>query len=282
MRPPAEAVKSLLPSLRRRVDLVVILAHLGLRDLQETLGGAPGADLVLASFGGRLSPGAALESVAGVPVLYAGDQGKRLGELRLTFSGDARKPSVASGHVWLTRRYPSEPGLQSLIDETIAQVNDANRRLAQARMTPAPGASPRATPRAGDPLLSSPVPAAGRKPFLTSVACESCHGDAHRVYEASAHARAFRTLREAKQDFNPECVSCHVTGFHEPEGFVDAHQTPTLVNVQCEACHGSAAEHVRDPQKPFGDVPPRRCFTCHTKENSPDFVFYKYWNLIKH
>jgi hypothetical protein len=52
--------------------------------------------------------------------------------------------------------------------------------------------------------------------------------------------------------------------------------------VQCEACHGNAFDHVQDPQRPFGNVPPRDCFTCHTKENSPDFVFFKYWQMIKH
>ncbi|MGH9869463.1 MAG: multiheme c-type cytochrome [Candidatus Polarisedimenticolia bacterium] len=282
MRTPAEALKQIVPALRRRVNLIVLLANLGTRDLQEALEAAPGVDLALASFAGRISPAGALETVGGTRVLYAGDQGKRMGEVRITFAKDPRAPVMTSGHVWLTRRYPSDPALQTLIDQTIARVNDANRRLAQSRVTPVPAPAGGGASRAGGPPTSPAQPSSVRKPFLTSTACQSCHGEAYRVYENSAHAHAFQTLREAKQDYNPECVSCHVTGFHEPEGFVDAHETPGLMNVQCEACHGNAAEHIRDPQKEFGAVPPRRCFGCHTKENSPDFVFYKYWNQIKH
>ena len=285
MRRPAEALKASLEAVRRRVDTVVVLANLGLRDLEEALKGAPGVDLVLASAGGRVSPGGTLEPLGGSTVFYAGDQGKRMGEVRLTFGQGASKaaPSMRGTHVWLTRRYPSEPKLQGLIDATIARVNEANRRLAlSAPAAPVAAAGGIPSGRSSQAPAASDTGPTTHKPFLTSGACQGCHLDATAIYGGSAHARAFDTLREAKQEYNPECVSCHVTGFNEPEGFINAHQTPALVNVQCEACHGNAAEHVRDPQKPFGAVPPRRCFTCHTKENSPDFVFYKYWQLIKH
>jgi hypothetical protein len=280
MREPSESLRTTLPALRSRVDVVVLLANLNLRDLEEVLAASPGVDLVLATFGGRLSPAGRLETIAGVPVLYAGDQGKRLGEVRLTLGAAKEKPSMTAGHVWLTRRYPSEPKLQKLIDETIARVNEAHRRMAEGTAASAVPAAP-APVRAGG--IPQPEPGTSpRLPFLTAQACQSCHGEAWQVYQASAHAHAFETLRKANQDYNPECVSCHVTGFNEPEGFLDARHTPNLVDVQCEACHGNAAEHVRDPQKAYGAVPPRRCFGCHTKENSPDFVFFKYWEAIKH
>jgi hypothetical protein len=284
MRQPSEGLEATLTALRRRVDLVVLLANLNLRELEETLAAHPGVDLVLATFGGRISPAGALETIAGVPVLYAGDQGKRMGEVRLTLGKSADKHAMTSNHVWLTRRYPSEPKLQKLIDETIARVNEANRNMAQARAAPAsaaggpPSPAPARSRGAADPEPGT----SPRQAFLTMTACQSCHGEAWQAYQASAHAHAFETLKKANQDYNPECVSCHVTGFNEPEGFLDARQTPHLINVQCEACHGNAAEHVRDPQRPFGAVPPRRCFGCHTKENSPDFVFFKYWEQIKH
>jgi len=284
MRRPAEALKASLEGVRRRVDTVVVLANLGLRDLEEALKGAPGVDLVLASAGGRVSPSGTLEPLGGSPVLYAGDQGKRMGEVRLTFGAAGAKgaPAMTATHVWLTRRYPSDPKLQGLIDATIARVNEVNRRLAVSGPAAPVAAGGVASPRVPEAPPASDTGPTRHRPFLTSSACQVCHLDATAVYGGSAHARAFDTLREAKQEYNPECVSCHVTGFNEPEGFVNAHQTPALINVQCEACHGNAAEHVRDPQKPFGAVPPRRCFACHTKENSPDFVFYKYWQQIKH
>ncbi|HKY32097.1 MAG TPA: multiheme c-type cytochrome [Candidatus Polarisedimenticolia bacterium] len=286
IRDPVEAVSTQVKVVRRRADLVVLLANMSPLDLTRVLEASPGIDLVLASAGPRLSIGGALETMASVPVLYAGDQGKRMGEVRITLGAKGEKPVLTSGHVWLTKRYPADPPLQSLIDSTIARVNELNRRAAEsriaasaARAVPASGAEGAAAAPSRPPETAA---LAGRHPFVTAAGCAACHAQAFEVYAGSGHARAFDTLVKANQDFNPECVSCHVTGFHEPDGFVDARQTPSLANVQCEACHGNGWEHLADPQRPYGAVPPRRCFACHTKENSPDFVFFKYWHLIKH
>ncbi|HEY3174985.1 MAG TPA: multiheme c-type cytochrome [Candidatus Polarisedimenticolia bacterium] len=285
MRDPVEAVKLHLPALRAKVDLVVLLANLSLRDLTTLLAGSKGIDLALASYGARFSPAGTIEMIEGVPVLYSGDQGKRMGEVRLKFERKGVPPKLTANHVFLTRRYPSDPKLQDLIDRTIARVNEINRQKAvTAVAAPAPPVAARGPAGTGAtvPLETvSSAPADG-KGFLTANACVSCHSEAYEVYARTKHARAFDTLVKANQDYNPECVKCHVTGYEAPNGFINARQSPELVNVQCEACHGNATEHLRDASKPFGNVPPRSCFTCHTKENSPDFAFFKYWDMIKH
>lgn len=265
--PPSDALARVLPKVRPNADMVVLLANLSVRELTGLLEGVAGVDLALASHGTRMSPGGALETFGSVPVLYSGDQGKRMGEVRVFLDAAQGTSRLEGQHVWLTRRYPALPGLQKLIDETIARVNDINRsRAAQ---------QPPVVPAAAEG-------AAEQRRFLTVEACRSCHAVEHEIWAASAHAHAFKTLVDANQDFNVECVSCHVTGFDTPGGFVNARRTPGLMNVQCEACHGDATGHVADLQKPYGDVPPRQCFTCHTKENSPDFVFFPYWDMIKH
>jgi len=277
MRDPVEAIRLFLPVLRSRSDYVVLLANLSLRDLAAVLQAAEGVDLVLASNGPRLSPGGSLEQLAGVPVLYSGDQGKRMGEVRLIFGkGKTDAPKLTSGQIWLTRRYPAEPGLQALIDSTVARVNEINRAKAASDGS---AAAPAAVTRGKGGALT---PQAAPRSFLTSAGCASCHADVVEMYQRTAHATAFRALVEANQDYNPECVRCHVTGFDAPNGFINARQTPDLANVQCEACHGNATDHVADPSRPYGKVQPRQCFVCHTKENSPDFVFFKYWDMIKH
>jgi len=278
MRDPVDAIRLQMPAIRRRADFVVLLANLSLRDLATVLEAAPGVDLVLASNGARLSPGESLEDLGGVPVMYAGDQGKRMGEVRVSFDAkDGARPTLSGNEVWLTRRYPADPGLQTLIDATVARVNEINRRKAATASTPS-GSPAAARTRPGGLL----APGGSQKGFRTVNECASCHVDIVESYKRTAHATAFRALVEANQDYNPECVRCHVTGFDSPEGFVNARQTPDLANVQCEACHGNAAEHVADPSRPYGKVQPRQCFVCHTKENSPDFVFFKYWDMIKH
>jgi hypothetical protein len=65
-------------------------------------------------------------------------------------------------------------------------------------------------------------------------------------------------------------------------GFRNPNATPGLANVQCEACHDSGAQHIQNTSEPYGAVPPRACFSCHTRENSPDFSFFKYWKIIEH
>ncbi len=253
---PAASIQLLVPAVRRSAELVVLLANLNARDLAAVLSRVSGIDLVLATDGERLSPGGALQSIAGVPVLYSGDQGKRLGEVRVFLDGSGAR--FEGGHVWLTRRYPPEPGIQTLIDATLARVNQLYREIAERETAPAV-----------------------TRTYLSGAACSTCHEQEHAVWAASRHAHAFRTLIDAGQEYNPECVSCHVTGFNTG-GFVNARQTPDLANVQCEACHGGAAGHPESPERVYGDAPPRTCFVCHTKENSPDFVFFPYWEKIRH
>jgi hypothetical protein len=291
MRDPAETARKYVPALKDKADLLVLLGNLSQRDLGTVLGAAPGIHVALLSYGARISTNGMLEYVAEVPTYYAGDQGKRLGELRVTYEKDSPAPRFYSSPIVLTRRFPEDPALQALIDRTVAKVNEINKTKAggadapvAAKSSPARAGGLPEVARRGEAAGSAgaaQAPAPG-KPFLTATACATCHSKEHEIWYASTHARAFETLVKANQDFNPECVKCHVTGFARAEGFLNARQTPDLMNVQCEACHGNGAEHVRVPQAPFGKVAPRQCFTCHTKENSPDFVFYKYWDKIKH
>src|SRR5262249_44773223 len=85
MRDPVDAAKFHVPILRPRAAMVVLLANLSLRDLTSLMSGVPGIDLALVSYGPRLSESGLLETVGGAKVLYAGDQGKRMGEVRVTF-----------------------------------------------------------------------------------------------------------------------------------------------------------------------------------------------------
>jgi Cytochrome c554 and c-prime len=98
----------------------------------------------------------------------------------------------------------------------------------------------------------------GRK-FAGSKVCGDCHTQAMAVFEKTPHAHATETLENLKppRHFDPECLSCHVTGW-EPQkffpyttGYLNLKDTPDLVGNGCENCHGPAAEHVAVEQ---GDV----------------------------
>lgn len=117
---------------------------------------------------------------------------------------------------------------------------------------------------------------------MTARTCVRCHEAAYRIWAKSSHAHAMKTLAEAKQGSNDECTACHTTVSGPPPGLQVVRASRRLANVQCEACHGNAAPHVQDTSQPYGDVSPRGCYTCHTKERSPEFSYLKYWQAIKH
>jgi Cytochrome c554 and c-prime len=168
-------------------------------------------------------------------------------------------------------------------------------------------------------LKPTPHPT-GRK-FVGSNTCVSCHTKAADTYAKTPHAHATDTLLQLSppRQFDPECLSCHVTGwdaqkyFPFESGFLGLKETPDLVGNGCENCHGPAARHaaaengeidVTDVQKEklradlrLKIVPNegnkehqefakgkvvQMCILCHDRDNSPAFDFQEYWPKVKH
>jgi len=118
--------------------------------------------------------------------------------------------------------------------------------------------------------------------FATEKVCKTCHPKTHNTWEQSRHGHAYNTLRKINKAFDPECLVCHVVGWNEPGGFVSEIDTPDLMNVQCEICHGPALKHSQAPTAGFGKDAKQACKKCHVKNHSPSFNFDKYWDTIKH
>jgi hypothetical protein len=152
----------------------------------------------------------------------------------------------------------------------------------------------------------------GRR-FAGSEACAECHQAAYDVWKDTPHATALTTLEEQKprRDGDPECLSCHVTGWapqrFEPfeGGFTGMTTTPQLAHQGCENCHGPAAAHTavergdvraseaeRDRLRqelvltlstPEGKQKAvNNCLECHDLDNSPQFDFDEYWPQVEH
>lgn len=114
--------------------------------------------------------------------------------------------------------------------------------------------------------------------FVGNTKCKMCHnrsssGKFFDDWEAGVHAKAFEVLNEEEQK-NPECVRCHTTGYGMPGGFVSLEETPKMVGVQCESCHGPGEVHVKsrpnDPQPHAWEPNEETCVRCHN-EDSPDW-----------
>lgn len=90
----------------------------------------------------------------------------------------------------------------------------------------------------------------GGAEYIGESGCKKCHIKEHRTWKKMKHAGAWDALPEKYRDpgeKDPDtgqaCISCHVTGYGEKGGFVDAKASEHLLGVQCEACHGPGSKH---------------------------------------
>ncbi|MCE9553266.1 MAG: hypothetical protein K8T91_07800 [Planctomycetes bacterium] len=148
--------------------------------------------------------------------------------------------------------------------------------------------------------------------FVGSQACADCHTKAFAIWEKTPHAHALDTLDKATPPrmHDPECLSCHVTGWDAKayvpfvSGFESKQKTPHLAGNGCENCHGPGSAHVaaengdnKALQKQLQAQmrltlaeadnlnSTRSCRRCHDIDNSPDFGkkgFQHYWQNVEH
>ncbi|MFN4182285.1 MAG: multiheme c-type cytochrome [bacterium] len=113
--------------------------------------------------------------------------------------------------------------------------------------------------------------------------CERCHIEQILSWGKTKHAGAYRTLQELFEDYNPECLPCHTTGWNKG-GFSNFQMARAFINVQCEECHGIGLRHLTQPQKvKMRRVPPQEvCKKCHTREWSPNFRYEEALKKVKH
>lgn len=139
--------------------------------------------------------------------------------------------------------------------------------------------------------------------------CKMCHsskksGEAYKIWEASAHAKAYETLASEESiaaakklgiddpQKSDQCLSCHVTGHGKPASAFDK-KFAMEDGVSCEACHGPGSGY--NPMKvmkqlyageledaDYGLVKPTEalCKTCHN-EKSPTFKGFDFKTYVE-
>ncbi len=121
---------------------------------------------------------------------------------------------------------------------------------------------------------------AGRKPpevprgtsgYVGAEVCSSCHEEERKVWDRTAHARAYATLSRQFKEFNLDCVSCHVTGYERPGGSTVT-MNESLRDVQCEECHGAGQAHAKAPKKKGLVLREPRPETCVSSCHHPPHV----------
>lgn len=134
--------------------------------------------------------------------------------------------------------------------------------------------------------------------YVGSHRCAECHAAIYKDWLGSSHAHALTTLEKIDYAHDPECIRCHVVGWHrhgggsvpvtwsrDASGFRHPDDTPYLGGVGCENCHGPGSAHVQDPwnnRLRFGDVRDagirdemrKACMHCHDLDNSHNFTMH--------
>jgi predicted CXXCH cytochrome family protein len=271
---PVAAAARVIPEVRAKCDLLVVLAYMD-RDTAKKLGTTvPGIDAIIAAQQFGVFNG--VDEAGDAVVAYASNQTKQLGELR--FYRDEKSPDAAIAN-YIHRDIPLDAAIPDdapMLKLTYDARADFTRAQRDARLL---GDTPEEI-KAFDEQRKL---LAAKSPFVGSEQCASCHMQEYAIWKDSRHAHAFKTLEVRQRELDMSCTPCHTVGQGERGGFQDAKLTPQLVNVQCESCHTPGKAHVAKPAKGFGGVPtPALCVKCHNKTNDPDFDFPSYWEKIKH
>jgi len=252
------ALQQQVDAIRGDVDILIVLANTGVERAKEIAKQISGIDAIVCGHGADEIK--APYFINGVYVVKAGYDGVDVGKLILSL--DARNNIIdASGTViTLEKTIEEDPEILTLIDDYHKSLKaHADELFDFVPRTPASGGA-----------------------YVGSETCAACHANQTQQWNTTGHAQAFSSLIIKNQDYNPECVICHVTGFGYTGGFKRPDESLDRANVQCEMCHGAGAEHAAQPAAGYGRISALICINCHTSDRSPDFDYATYYQKIAH
>jgi len=249
---------------RENADFIIGLTHLNPTIEQRLAQDVEGIDII---FNGHSGMKLDKPSRAGKTVIcQAYQRGQYLGRLDLILKGkppysltDAsegkkvskRESSYVNSLIPMGMGIKSEPDIDKLVQAYKDEAARLQREMAAQVLT--------------TPTLK----------YRGEESCRKCHAKIAQFQEKTKHARAFGPLLKKNKQLDPQCIGCHTTGFQKPGGFSLPFMVGTMRNVQCEACHGPAMDHIENPlkSKPFTAVTRETCTACHTQQWDPKFNF---------
>jgi hypothetical protein len=246
-------------ALRDEVDILVVLADVPYDQCRSLAQKTEGIDLMVCTSG--VSMNEEPEQVNGVYVVQGGYEGQTIGNLTLTIGKEHRIRTAEGTVITLDDTIDdNQPDVLALLNEYYTCLEEHKEALLNDEQK--------------DPVEGG---------FYTGyAACRNCHRQQTDQWLSTAHARAFTTLTLQSQDYNPECIPCHTTGFSYTGGFIMPDLTSEMGGVQCEMCHGAGGDHAHNESVSLGIIPQDICTTCHTPGRSPQFDYPTYYRAIQH
>lgn len=185
------------------------------------------------------------DRVGDTQIVTVGHKGMNVGLVGVfkTAAGlDLRYQLVPLGEEYLTPEAPAEladnHAVLKLLEQYTSEVKQA-------------GLLAKATEKRGQHAAMVQNPDAGLK-YVGVQVCARCHANEAKKWSETKHSHAYEALeklakRPGLRQFDPECVSCHTTGFEYESGYVSAEKTPHLKHNGCENCHGPGSGHSEKP-----------------------------------
>lgn len=261
---PEQALLDVVPGLRERCDILVILVHGEAEQLDRLARQFPEADLVAGGTEGQPVPP---RSAGKAVVISGGAKGKFLAQV--SFQVSRGGPSSWQGANLELGEGLADDGPQ------VENLRAYRAALAERRFSPFDTALP----------IKVTADAMGGNRLAGTQKCAECHEPEFERWRDSPHARAFGSLRSRGAQDDPSCQFCHTTGYGWPDGFLSPGRTPDRLAVGCECCHGPGARHAEHSKDRRYDPPfaaRNSCLDCHDRENSPSFDLGTYWPRIRH
>lgn len=219
VRDPLASVQATVDAMRPRVDVVVVLAHMGRGEAQRLAESLKGVDVVVNGHDG--TPVRKVKRWGEPYLLQVAAKGLDVGVANATLGKDKRIAHMTGSVVGLDKEFGD--------DEAVAKLFQSYDMDVMAREKAA-------------------LPTGVAVTFTGADACQSCHAPIFEKWQGTRHAHAFEVLTSQNRQFDRDCTPCHTTGFFKQGGFVNATATPHLADVQCEACHGNGTAHAKDPE----------------------------------
>ncbi|MFO0011336.1 MAG: multiheme c-type cytochrome [Planctomycetota bacterium] len=278
---------------QEKCDFKILIAHASLDETRDIVKRFPYFDVVLTS-GGFGEPTFRPEILPGIKtqIVQAGSKGMYAGIIGLF---DEPSQPMRYQRIALSSQFEDSPRMLTVFskyqDELRAKSEDSFQML---------GLKP----------LTHPT----QREFVGSEKCGDCHTTAFEIWKNTPHHHATESIveppeRSMARHFDPECISCHVTGWNPQKvypyrtGFVSLEQSSHLTGNGCENCHGPGAQHAaaesgdiestkeemetfRNQMRLTLDRAQDKCLECHDIDNSPDFhkdgAFEAFWDKVKH
>ncbi len=179
--------------------------------------------------------------------------------------------SYKNSFIALKSSLPEDKTIKAIVDQTRREVNQINRKAQQKRRKQQAGG--RQSTGSNNEFPVSLQEMAGWP------ACKKCHPKQTSFYLSTNHAKAWQTLADLDQQYNPDCLLCHVT-----LPTYDSRQVRkknllsdlplALQGVGCETCHGPARKHSKMPESVLPAKPDQNiCLQCHTDQRDKSFIY---------